>query len=71
MDSLNQYSELIVDPKKIKEYIDKNINETEKEEIDLKKIRNNLGKLVKDKIDWTQNKKCKISIFLYLKQNNQ
>ena len=59
MDSLNQHSELIIEPKKIKKYIDKNTNESDNVEIDLNKIRNNLEKLVKEKIEWTQNKKCK------------
>ena len=63
--------ELINDPKKITEYINKSMNDPIKGEIKLEKVRNNLGKLVTSNFDWTSSKNCSLSTLLYLKQNNK
>ena len=68
--SLNEFEEEIIDIKKINEYVNKNNSDSEKIEIDLKKIRSNLGILVNKGIDWTSKKSCKLSTLLFLKQNN-
>ena len=68
--SLNEFEEEIIDIKKINEYVNKNNSDSEKIEIDLKKIRSNLGILVNKGIDWTSKKSCKLSTLLFFKQNN-
>ena len=50
--------------------MNKNNSDSEKIEIDLKKIRSNLGILVNKGIDWTSKKSCKLSTLLFFKQNN-
>ena len=66
MDDVN---EPIVDTKKFKEYLRRDMNNSESEEIDMNKIRSNLGKIVNRKLDWTRSNKCNLSTLLYLNQN--
>ena len=44
-------------------------NSIDNGEMDLTKIRNDLGKLVTNDIDWTFKIKCKLSTLLFLRQN--
>ena len=71
LNSLDDQSyEPFIDVEKLKEYLIKTTENSTLEEIDLNKIRSNLGVLVSKNIDWTMKKDCKLSTLLYLKQNN-
>ena len=66
-DDFNRPSNNSID--EINEYINKENEKDKNQNIDLKKIRNVLEKLITGKIDWTKSKKCSLSAFLFLKQN--
>ena len=70
IDTLKEYNEPIIEENKINEYVNNRVNNSVNEEINLKQIRENLEKLVKENINWTQKKKIKLSTFLFMKQNN-
>ena len=56
MDTLKEYNEPIIEENKINEYVNNRVNNSVNEEINLKQIRENLEKLVKENINWTQKK---------------
>ena len=68
--SLFESKEEILDVNEINEYMNKDNNNGEKIEADLKDIKNNLGLLVNKSIDWTAGSECKHSTLLFLKQNS-
>ena len=70
MDSKDELNEPILDQKEFKKYLNKIIDNSEFGEADFKKIRNNLGLLVTESIDWTKINNLKLSTLLFLKQNN-
>ena len=69
LSDMDDVNEPIVDTKKFKEYLRRDMNNSESEEIDMNKIRSNLGKIVNRKLDWTRSNKCNLSTLLYLNQN--
>lgn len=50
--------------------MNKNLNSSENENIDLDVIRKNLTNLITKPIDWTKSKKCNLKTLLFLAQND-
>ena len=73
MGNLDEFTERdhINDPDRITEYMNKVMNESKIEKIDLNDIRSNIEKVVTESINWTASKNCKLSTLLFLAQNNK
>ena len=69
LNNLDDVVEPIIDSEKLNEYVNKEMNNQESENVDLKLVRQNLEKLVTNQLDWTKSKNCKLSSFIFLKQN--
>ena len=70
MKKLNEDNKPMIDVQEFKEYLNKNMDISESEEVDINNIRSDLGKIVNKQIDWTKSNKYKLSTLLYLKQSN-
>ena len=68
--NVNSIDEFYEPCEKFDELVKNDNNNLNNENIDLTKIRDNLGKLVTNEFDWTIKRKCKLSTLLFLKQNN-
>ena len=68
-DNLDGIFEPIIDPKKISEYVNRKMNNSQKKDINLDEIRSIMEKLINEQLDWTAKKKCKLSTLLFLRQN--
>ena len=70
LDKIEEFPEKIIDSEKLNEYVNKNLNSSENENIDLDVIRKNLTKLITKPIDWTKSKKCNLITLLFLGQDD-
>ena len=70
MSNLDSVSEPIIDTEKLNEFVNKEMEYPEPKKVDLNKIRKNLEKLVKIELDWTESKRCKLTTYAFINQNN-
>ena len=69
LNKLEEFSGPVIDSKEMNEYVNKNMNNLENENIDIIVIRKNLEKLITEPFDWTQKKNCDLTTLLFLAQN--
>ena len=70
LSKLDSVSEPIIDTEKLNEFVNKEMEYPEPKKVDLNKIRKNLEKLVKIELDWTESKRCKLTTYAFINQNN-